>query len=38
MESLMSPTTPRNSPDIHGLRPRVAWAILGTIIAGLRAH
>jgi hypothetical protein len=38
MESLMPPTTTRSSPDIHGLRPRVAWAILGTIIAGLRAY
>ena len=36
-ESLTSPATIRDSPDIHGLRPRVAWAVLGAIIAGTLA-
>ena len=37
IESLTSPATIRDSPDIHGLRPRVAWAVLGAIIAGTLA-
>ena len=36
-ESLTSPAPIRDSPDIRGLRPRVAWAVLGAIIAGALA-
>ena len=36
-ESLTSPATIRDSLDVHGLRPRVAWAVLGAIIAGTLA-
>jgi serine/threonine-protein kinase len=35
--SLASPATTGDAPDIHGLRPRVAWPVLLSIVAGALA-